>query len=186
MLVGVAVVGCVLAACSATVGGSGAGGGSAARAVLAAPTTRPSATHTVTTKPPAPNPCAGNTRSHLVRVGVAQQHEWICAGTRLAYQTAVTTGIPTEDYHTPTGTYVIQAKLTNQTLTLLTGDHYVVNYWIPFDAPLFGFHDSAWQTFPYGSAKYRTDGSHGCVHMPLAAIAWLYNWAPVGTPVVIS
>ena len=129
-----------------------------------------------------PNPCAVNTRPHLVRVSVAQQHEWMCAGTRLAYQTAVMTGIPTEDYHTPTGTYVIQAKLTNQTLTLLTGDQYVVNYWIPFDAPLFGFHDSAWQTFPYGSAKYRTDGSHGCVHMPLAGIAWLYNGRPSAHP----
>jgi lipoprotein-anchoring transpeptidase ErfK/SrfK len=185
MLAGVAVVGCVLAACSATLGGSAARTEPAARSVPATPT-KPAAPHRVTTTPPAANPCAGNTRAHLVRVSVAQQHQWMCAGSRLAYQTAVTTGIPTEEYHTPTGTYAIQAKLTDQALTLLTGDRYVVDYWIPFDAPLFGFHDSAWQTFPYGSSRYRTAGSHGCVHMPLAAIAWLYEWAPVGTPVVIS
>ena len=45
-----------------------------------------------------------------------------------------------------------------------------MKYWIPFDAPLFGFHDSSWQKMPYGSQKYRTKGSHGCIHMPLAAI----------------
>ena len=60
-----------------------------------------------------------------------------------------------------------------------------MKYWIPFDAPLFGFHDSSWQTFPYGSQQYRTDGSHGCVHMPLADIAFLYEWANVGATVVI-
>ena len=38
---------------------------------------------------------------------------------------------------------------------------------------------------PYGGAQYRTDGSHGCVHMPLAQIAFLYRWAPIGTPVTI-
>ena len=53
-------------------------------------------------------------------------------------------------------------------------------------APLFGFHDSSWQHFPYGSAKYRTHGSHGCVHMPLHAIAFLYRWGDTGTPVRIK
>ena len=43
-------------------------------------------------------------------------------------------------------------------LTLITGEQYTVKYWIPFDAPLFGFHDSSWQKFPYGSPKYRTHG----------------------------
>ena len=56
----------------------------------------------------------------------------------------------------------------------------------PFDAPLFGFHDSSWQKFPYGSPKYRTHGSHGCVHMPLRAIAWFYNWVARPTAVHIS
>jgi lipoprotein-anchoring transpeptidase ErfK/SrfK len=71
-------------------------------------------------------------------------------------------------------------------LTLNTGAAYDVKYWIPFDGPLFGFHDSSWQDFPYGSDRYRTAGSHGCVHMPLAAIRYLYNWADIGTPVRIA
>ena len=61
-----------------------------------------------------------------------------------------------------------------------------MKYWIPFDAPLFGFHDSSWQKFPYGSPKYKTDGSHGCVHMPVKAIAFLYRWVARPTAVHIS
>ena len=134
----------------------------------------------------APSPCATNNLPRLVTVRVAQQHLWMCDRRRVAYETAVTTGIPTEDYHTPTGHFVVQARMQHQTLTLLSGARYVVNYWIPFDAPLFGFHDAAWQTFPFGSPQYRTDGSHGCVHMPLAAIAFLYGWVTVGTPVAVT
>jgi lipoprotein-anchoring transpeptidase ErfK/SrfK len=87
---------------------------------------------------------------------------------------------------TPTGNYWIQGRNRNTTLTLNTGATYAVKYWIPFDAPLFGFHDSSWQKFPYGSPKYKTDGSHGCVHMPLAAIAFLYRWSARPTAVHIS
>jgi lipoprotein-anchoring transpeptidase ErfK/SrfK len=28
-------------------------------------------------------------------------------------------------------------------------------------------------------------GSHGCVNIPFAQAQWLWNWAPVGTPVVV-
>jgi lipoprotein-anchoring transpeptidase ErfK/SrfK len=28
--------------------------------------------------------------------------------------------------------------------------------------------------------------SHGCVHIPLAAMSWLYSWAPIGTPVIVT
>jgi hypothetical protein len=190
-----AASGCVLAGC-ATIGSRPSGSRPAPAAVRgSAAAVRPSApAPVVVSMPPAPTPapaapaarCAGNSRPQLVQVSVAHQHMWMCAGTSLAHQTPVTTGIATEDYHTPAGHYVIQAKQMHQTLTLLTGDRYVVQYWIPFDAPLFGFHDAAWQTFPYGSPRYRTDGSHGCVHLPLAAVAWLYHWVHVGTPVLIS
>jgi len=135
---------------------------------------------------PRPNACAGNSVRQLVLVSVAKQHLWMCAANHLVYSAAVTTGAVDLPYDaTPTGSYQIQGKETDRTLTLLSGDQYQVNYWIPFDAPLFGFHDSSWQNFPYGSPRYRTEGSHGCVHTPLAAIRFLYNWADVGATVTI-
>ncbi|MEP7021863.1 MAG: L,D-transpeptidase [Pseudonocardiales bacterium] len=132
-----------------------------------------------------PNACVGNAAPQLVLVSVTKQHLWLCAAAHLVYSAAVTTGIDTPDTSTPTGSYQIQAKETDRTLTLLSGAQYQVNYWIPFDAPLFGFHDSSWQRFPYGSPRYRTEGSHGCIHTPLAAMKYLYDWADIGATVTI-
>jgi hypothetical protein len=153
----------------------------------AAASTSASVTPTPKPKPePKPNPCAGNVHRQLVLVSIATQHLWMCTGTALAYSTAVTTGAVDLPYDsTPTGTFEIQGRVTHTTLTLNTGKTYAVNYWIPFQGPLFGFHDSSWQTFPYGSQLYRTQGSHGCVHMPLPAIAFLYRWADTGATVTI-
>ncbi|MDT4899919.1 MAG: hypothetical protein QOJ78_849, partial [Pseudonocardiales bacterium] len=104
---------------------------------------------------------------------------------RLVYSAAITSGIVGQDTSTPTGDYTIQGRNRDTVLTINTGAQYNVKYWIPFDAPLFGFHDSSWQDFPYGSAKYKTQGSHGCVHMPVRAIAFLYKWADIGAKVTI-
>jgi hypothetical protein len=135
---------------------------------------------------PKPNHCVHNRASQKVIVSIKAQHLWMCAGHRLVRQSAVTTGMAGQWTGTPTGNYWIQGRNRNTTLTLNTGATYAVKYWIPFDAPLFGFHDSSWQKFPYGSPKYKTDGSHGCVHMPLAAIAFLYRWSARPTAVHIS
>ena len=133
-----------------------------------------------------PNRCAHNRTAQKVIVSIKAQHLWMCARHRLVRQTPVTTGMAGRWTNTPTGNYWIQGRNRNTTLTLNTGATYAVKYWIPFDAPLFGFHDSSWQKFPYGSPKYKTDGSHGCVHMPVKAIAFLYRWVARPTAVHIS
>jgi lipoprotein-anchoring transpeptidase ErfK/SrfK len=50
-----------------------------------------------------------------------------------------------------------------------------------------GLHDASWQ--PAGTlgpgSQYGPYASHGCIHLPLAAIGTLYDWAPIGTPVVV-
>ena len=50
-----------------------------------------------------------------------------------------------------------------------------------------GLHDASWQpdaTLGPGSQS-GPYASHGCVHVPLAAVTTLFQWAPVGTPVVV-
>src|SRR5438105_8685177 len=50
-----------------------------------------------------------------------------------------------------------------------------------------GLHDASWQpdaTLGAGS-QYGPFASHGCVHLPLAAVTTLFQWAPIGTPVVV-
>ena len=50
-----------------------------------------------------------------------------------------------------------------------------------------GLHDASWQpdaTLGPGSQN-GPFASHGCVHLPLAAVTTLFHWAPIGTPVVV-
>lgn len=135
--------------------------------------------------PPAPTACSGNTTAKLILVSIGQQHLWACSGSQLVYESAVTTGAyEVAGDATPTGTWSIYSKQTN---VYLTGPGYrdFVQYWMPFYSD-YGFHDSSWQTFPFGSAQYATDGSHGCVHLPTPTAAWIYSWAPIGTTVTIQ
>ncbi|WP_394769997.1 L,D-transpeptidase [Lacisediminihabitans sp.] len=135
--------------------------------------------------------CAGTpVGTKHIYVSIAQQHMWACDGATLLTESAVTTGASAlKNVHdaTPVGTFHIINKVRN---TVLAGhdvngswnDH--VAYWMPFSGGD-GFHDSPWQTFPLGSPLYTTQGSHGCVHLPLDVIATLFAWTPVGTAVTI-
>jgi lipoprotein-anchoring transpeptidase ErfK/SrfK len=136
-------------------------------------------------RPAPPSPCRTSTDAQHVIVSVSQQHAWVCAGSRQVKDSAVTTGATATGDGTPLGTWHVQVKQTNRVLSVLTGEAYHVEYWMPYDGN-YGFHDSAWQTFPYGSQQYRTAGSHGCVHFPLSTMAWLYNWAKLGATVTIK
>lgn len=125
-----------------------------------------------------------------IYVSITQQHLWACTGTVLLTDGAVTTGASAlTNVHdaTPTGTMKITGKARN---TVLAGKDVngpwndPVSYWMPFSGGV-GFHDSPWQTFPLGSPLYTTQGSHGCVHLPLTVIAQVYDWAQIGTLVTI-
>jgi lipoprotein-anchoring transpeptidase ErfK/SrfK len=187
----------VLAASFAAVAVSACGATTDGTPNTAAPPPKP-AQHSTSTAPvepvaepgrparPPSTPCMSNQRHKWVFVSLRRQHMWMCARQHVAYSTAITSGMVGPYTHTPTGSYHVQGLNRNSTLTLNTGATYQVKYWIPFNAPLFGFHDSSWQHFPYGSPKYRTHGSHGCIHMPLRAIRFFYDWANIGTPLRIN
>jgi lipoprotein-anchoring transpeptidase ErfK/SrfK len=134
---------------------------------------------------PVVNRCAHNRAAQRVIVSIRHQHLWLCRRHRTAYDTPVTTGRDTPSTRTPTGRFRVQARTSHAVLRPDTGGSYRVRYWVPFDAPDYGFHDARWQHFPYGSARYRTAGSHGCVHLPLAAMRHLYRWVHVGAAVTI-
>ena len=138
-----------------------------------------------------PPECVGTPAgTRHIYVSIGQQHMWACDGPTLFSEAAVTTGasaLTNVHYATPLGTSHITAKIRN---TVLRGSDIrgpwndPVKYWMPFDGGI-GFHDAPWQTFPLGSPLYTTEGSHGCVHMPLDAVAAVFDWASVGTPVTV-
>jgi lipoprotein-anchoring transpeptidase ErfK/SrfK len=123
-----------------------------------------------------------NTYGRLVLVSISRQHLWTCQGSMQVRDAAVTTGATVDNDQTPLGSWRVQAKQRDR---FLVGPGYkdYVHYWVPFNGD-FGLHDAPWQTMPFGSKNWSTQGSHGCVHVPTATMAWLYRWSRVGSTVV--
>jgi hypothetical protein len=195
-----AAIGCGALVLASLVGCSAAPQLSAANAehigaLAASPVPTPVQTPTPTptpTAPPAAAACASTPAGvDHIYVSISQQTLWACAGPTLYTTTSVTTGASAlTNVHdaTPIGTFHIVGKVRN---TVLSGRDAngswrdPVAYWMPFYGA-YGFHDASWQTFPFGSPLYTTQGSHGCVHVPADVLGSLFNWAPIGTAVTIQ
>jgi hypothetical protein len=186
------VSGCVRAAADLSAAGVNAAAPSAAPSASVAAarkaTAAPAARSAPTSRParPAVDACAANVHAKLVRVSIADQRAWFCAHRRTVLTVPVTTGAAERAGRaTPTGWFRIEGRARNTTLLPSDGSSYRVRYWVPFSGTEYGFHDASWQRFPLGSRDYRWQGSHGCVHMSLAAMRFLYGWGTAGTPVQI-
>lgn len=132
----------------------------------------------------AAGPCQRNAASKFILVSISQQHMWVCQGGSQVNESAITSGAYALGDATPTGTWHIYGKSRNVHLIGPTWNDFV-QYWMPFYGA-YGFHDASWQTFPYGSPDYASEGSHGCIHVPLSVMVWLYNWSSIGTTVTVS
>ncbi len=141
------------------------------------------------------NHCEGNTHGKLLLITISERRMWACEREKSKYDAPVITGMNAYDATvTPPGTYHIYAK---QKDTVLTGSDAggswrdPVSYWMPFldnQHGTYGFHDATWRKDKeFGNVSPDSpDASHGCVELPLDAAAWVYDWAPVGTPVKIE
>lgn len=92
----------------------------------------------------------------------------------------VVTGNVAEGNATPQGVYTLSYKTKDAVLRGSIqedgtyGYESPVSYWMPFNDGI-GFHDASWRS-EYGGSIYKTNGSHGCVNMPLENAAKLYNY----------
>ena len=120
--------------------------------------------------------------SVLLDVYKRQQHMWCYKNGSLVVDTDVVTGNISRGYNTPAIVSQIQYKTRN---AVLKGDNYrtPVNYWMPFYGN-YGIHDAYWRA-EFGGEVYLTNGSHGCVNTPPAAMAQVYANMETGTPVVL-
>ncbi|MEE3850909.1 L,D-transpeptidase [Gordonia sp. LSe1-13] len=128
--------------------------------------------------------CDGNADPRLVKVSLGEQSLALCEYDTPVGYSPVTTGRVGLGDGTPLGTWHINSRETDRHLS---GSDYrvFVNYWLPFFGD-YGFHDSSWQKFAYGdTARYQTQGSRGCIHVPRPAMDELYRWVDVGTTVTI-
>ncbi len=142
---------------------------------------------------------APSAQGKVIVVNLSQQWLYAYENGQQVFNTAVMTGRP--GLETPTGTFHVFAKLSPTTFyspfpygSVNWYPPTYINYALEFLSGGFFLHDSWWHTvygpgtndWHYDPTYGWQDGSHGCVAMPLASGAWLYNWAPIGTTVQIT
>ncbi len=91
------------------------------------------------------------------------------------FSTLVSTGLTGP---TPVGTFPIYGK--NASVLMYGEDYYLPNVqWVSWFTGPYSIHGTYWHN------NFGHPMSHGCVNAPNDAAYWVYNWAPIGTPVVI-
>ena len=102
----------------------------------------------------------------------------------LAATDLVSAGAPATP--TVTGQYAIYAKYDQQTMSgaNVDGSTYVQPNvpWVNYFYKDFAIHGNYWRPISYFG---NINSSHGCVGLRDNDAEWIYNWAPIGTPVVI-
>lgn len=116
-----------------------------------------------------------------VKISIEKQTIEVYKNNELVITSPVVTG--TENYtESDKGIFKIYSKSKN---TYLKGVGYLsyVNYWMPYNRGE-GLHDATWRQ-EFGGEIYKTNGSHGCINMPLDIAEKVYNTVNVGTTVEV-
>lgn len=117
-------------------------------------------------------------------VSISSQALWAYENGELVLSTYVSTGTAdTEETTTPIGYHVILTKYPVQTMAGVINDE---EYNVP-DVPDVMYFDNDGNALhgAYWHNNFGTPMSHGCVNLPLDVAHWMYEWAPIGTPVTV-
>jgi len=136
----------------------------------------------VATLPEGPGPIQGGYKE--VVVSISQEYMWAYEDDVLVMQSYVSTGTAeTPEVTTPTGYFSVLTKFPSQTMEgTISGQYYRVPdvpYVMYFDNLGDALHGTYWHN------NFGHPMSHGCVNLPMDVAAWMYDWAPVGTPVTV-
>lgn len=126
--------------------------------------------------PVPPTPPVADYGGKWIDVDLTHQVLRAYAGQTLVFQTLVSTGLPA----TPTvmGTYRIYAKYVSAPMS--GPGYYLPNVpYIMYFYRGYALHGTYWHS------NFGRPMSHGCVNLSVADAEWLFNWAEVGTPVVV-
>lgn len=118
---------------------------------------------------------------NYVEIDLTNQHVYVYENGKQVYDTPCVSGNVSWGMSTPGGIYPLTYKQKNATLN---GPGYStpVAYWMPFNGGI-GMHDATWKS-KFGGEIYKTDGSHGCINLPLDAAATIYPYVEQGSPIV--
>ncbi len=117
-----------------------------------------------------------------IEVDMGAQHLYYYQAGEMILEAPIVTGDMRRKRSTPSMVCYVYAKQKNR---VLRGPGYAspVKYWMPVKGGI-GIHDARWRK-EFGGEIYQTDGSHGCINMPLEAAQQLYDQVEIGTPVIM-
>lgn len=120
----------------------------------------------------------GNT---YVEINLGTQHLWVYKNGQMVIEGDFVSGNISAGWETPVGIYGLTYKEKD---TFLTGEDYrtPVQYWMPFNGNI-GMHDLYRRV--YGGTEYLTNGSHGCINLPLDIAPTVFENVQTGTPVIV-
>ncbi len=120
----------------------------------------------------------GNT---YIEVDLAEQHLYFYENGTVIVDAPFVSGNVSKDWTTPPGLFTLYYKQTDK---VLRGEDYEtpVKYWMPFNGGI-GLHDANWRG-SFGGEIYKTNGSHGCINLPPAKAAIVYEHAYKGIPII--
>jgi len=132
-------------------------------------------------------PVTNEISNTYIEVSIDDQHVWMYRDGECILSTVCVTGeLTNPDMWTHKGVYFL---INTATDCVLKGPdyRYDVSYWIYFDREnAIGFHDATWRdSSEFNPETYNGNGSHGCVNMPMDAIATMYNNLTMDEPVIV-
>lgn len=118
-----------------------------------------------------------------VEVSIDKQHLWLYKDGALITETDIVSGKPGDKTSTYKGAWSIAYKASPYTLSSdIYGYEVPVTYWMPFVYGQ-GLHDINRSAF--GGEIYKTNGSHGCVNLPIDQAKIIYETVDKGYAVII-
>ena len=117
-----------------------------------------------------------------VEVSLTDQYLWLYKDGKCILESYFVSGNPNRGHATPKGIYGLTYKTRD---AMLSGQGYdsKVKYWMPFNRNV-GLHDAPWRK-TFGGQIYKSNGSHGCINLPPANAAKIYENVDKNTPVIV-
>ncbi len=122
-------------------------------------------------------------------LNLTAQHMYFYKDGQMVLESDFVSGSHARNHDTPTGAYFINYKQRDR---VLRGERRAdgsyeyespVSYWMPFNGGI-GLHDASWRG-AFGGKIYLTNGSHGCVNLPVSVARELYGIISTGDPVLV-
>lgn len=129
----------------------------------------------------------------VIEVSITDQHLWAYEHGKKVFETLVTTGRP----QLPTDTGPMSVLSKSSPWKMHSPWPRGSQWWYPdtvvrkvvwFTATGEGMHDAIWEPdsrYGPGSQNIQSLASHGCIHLPGTTVDWMYDWAPVGIPMIV-